>query len=227
MSGAFATELGTIGENEKRLTVDNFETAVSSLARRHRVLMLKGVIVGYPGSPGMGRSDYHSPAGIFTDIMAMNYEDPETPITLIINSEGGLVQTGLQLYDAIKLSKAPIRTIGINCASMATVLLAAGAKRYAFPHSRFMLHLLSGKFEGDYKEIDIQHKEIKKIQKTLTDCYIECGVNAGLKSKNPEVIRRRLMKDVDDGDLYLNAEEAIEYGLVDGIVTTEELFNNE
>lgn len=224
MSGAYAEELGRLPKDQRSLSVDHYESSTSILARKHRVLFLKGLIVGYPGGGNMGRSDHHSAAGVFMDIMAMNREDPSKPITLVINSEGGVVEPGLQLYDVIRLSKAPITTIGINCASMATILLVAGNERLAFPHSRFMLHLLSGGARGELKDVEIAVKELRKIQTMLTDCYIECGVKAGLRTKNKETIRKRLMKDVDDGDFWLNAEEAVKYGLVDRIVEPKDLY---
>lgn len=208
----------------KALSVENFEVSSSIIAREHRMIFLKGLIVGWPaGAPG--RQDIFSPSQVFMDILAMNYDDPAKPITLVVNSEGGLVDTGMQLYDTIRLSKAPVRTIGINCASMATLLLAAGSERLAFPHGRFMLHLLGGRSAGDIKELESQVREARKTQEMITDCYVDCGLTAGLKIDDKKKIRGKLLKDIDDGDFWLSAEEAVAYGLVDRIATTEELFS--
>ncbi len=220
----FSKQLPT-AEGGKPLIAENFETSISILARENRTLMLQGLIIGAP-DPAMpeGRSDVFSPIQVLSDIMAMNIDDPKDPITIIINSGGGLIEMGMMLYDAIKLSKAPITTIGMNCASMATLLLAAGSKTLAFPHSRFVLHMLSSGFKGTLNQVETQTKEMNRIHEMVTDCYIECGLTGGLKSGNPKLIRKKLLKDIDKGDFYLSADEAVKYGLVDGIVKPGDLF---
>ena len=189
------------------------------------MLFLRGIIVGWPCSASYpGRDDQFSPTAIMDSIIAMTVEDNTKPITLVINSVGGVTDEGMMLYDVIKLSQAPIITLGMNAASMATVLLAAGAERLAMPHSRFMLHLPSTSgMSGDVKEVELHTKEIIKMKDTLVDCYIECGVTAGLAKPDTKKIRKQILSDIDRV-FWIGAEQAIKYGLVDRIVIPSELF---
>ena len=133
------------GNPKEHVAEENFEYAQSFLARKRRMLFLRGVIKGIHGDPvSPGRSDQFSPMAIGDDILAMNVDDPKKPIHLVIDSPGGEIGTGLALYDILKMSAAPIVTIGASCASMATFILAAGNTRLALPHARFMLHLPEG-----------------------------------------------------------------------------------
>jgi ATP-dependent Clp protease protease subunit len=106
---------------------------------------------------------------------------------------------------------------------MATILLAAGKERLALPHSRFMLHLPSGGFNGEVKEAELRTREMVKTLHTLVDCYIECGVTAEVAVGNIPKIRKQILKDIDR-EFWIGAKEAITYGLIDRIATTDELF---
>jgi ATP-dependent Clp protease protease subunit len=167
---------------------------------------------------------------ITDDIMAMNNEDPKAPIYLVIDSPGGDVSAGMVLYDIIRMSKAPITTIAQNCASMATVLMAAGATRLMFPHSRVMLHLPSGAFQGDADTVEIRSKELTRVKNSLVDCYIECGVTAALppsKTGKPPAkaaIRKKILGDINRSEYWLSAQECVAYGLIDRLATSEDLF---
>ena len=209
------------GNPKEHMAEENFEYAQSFLARERRILFLRGTIQGI-GS----RSDQFSPMAIGDDIMAMNVDDPTKPIYLVIDSPGGEISTGFVLYDTIRMSVAPIITIGASCASMATFLLAAGTTRLAFPHARFMLHLPQGMMGGDPKEMKIHSKEFSRLRDDLVQSYITCGVTAGLKSKSPEAIGRKILKDIDR-IFYLDAEGAVKYGLCDRIIEAKDLFGNE
>ena len=209
------------GNPKEHVAEENFEYAQSFLARERRMLFLRGTIQGI-GS----RSDQFSPMAIGDDILAMNVDDPTKPIYLVIDSPGGEIGTGLALYDILRLSVAPIITIGASCASMATFLLAAGSLRLALPHARFMLHLPEGIMGGDPKEMKIHSAEFNRIRDDLVQSYISCGVTAGLKSKSPEAIGRKILKDIDR-IFYLDAEGAVNYGLVDRVVEPKDLFGNE
>jgi len=211
---------------QKVLEINNLETSAVMLARRFRVLSLHGQIVGWPVSVGggviIGRTDEHSPVRIMADLLAMN-RISDKPITLYIDSPGGDVDTGMALYDVIKASRAPVTTIAVSVASMATLVAAAGKRRLILPHSRLMLHLPSGGFSGDVKDSEIHAKELHRIHEMLVDCYLECGLTAGVRKKSPEQIKKRLLVDIDR-DYWMNAQEAMRYGVVDSIATTEELF---
>ena len=215
------------GEDYEILRVDQLEYSTLILARRFRMISLRGIVNGWPIPVGsgmeIGRKDEHSPVRIVDDILAMNLIDPKTPITLFIDSPGGSVDTGMIVYDAIKLSAAPVRTIGVSCASMATLLLAAGSERLAFPHSRFMLHLPHGSFQGDPKDARLHSKELDRVNEMLTDCYLECGVTAGLVGGTSRQIRQKLNRDINR-DYWMDSDEAARYGLIDRVITQKELF---
>ena len=216
----FRVPLG--GNPKENLHDDQFSYAPSYISRERRMIFLRGVIVGWPGG-NLGRTDQFAASQIFDDIMAMNIEDSTKPITLVIESPGGLMDVGIGLYDLIKLSKAPIITIGLGCASMATLLLAAGTERLAFPNSRFMMHLPEGGVSGDTKEVKLQTEEFERLKESFIDRYIDCGITAGLKGKTKKQLKKQILKDIDRV-FWLDVEEAIEYGLIDRVVTSEDLF---
>lgn len=204
---------------------DQFETAQTYLGRERRMLALRGPIIAAPG-----RWDQFSVTFIMDDIVAMNLADPEKPIYLIIDSPGGELDAGMMLYDLIKMSRAPIVTIGQDCASMATVILAAGHTRLSFPHARLMLHLPSMVFQGDSKLFEIRQKEMERLKNEMVDAYVECGVTARLdaEGKDPDgvtwpSVSQKIQNDIDR-ELWLDAGRGIEYGLVDRVATTEDLF---
>ena len=115
------------------------------------------------------------------------------------------------MYDTIKSLQSPVITIGEYCASAAAVLLASGSKRYLRPHAKVMLHLPAGQMGGDARDWDIQHKQMEKYRTTVVDILRECGV----KKSSEEILT-----DIDR-DYWMSAEEAIDYGLADEIMTKE------
>ncbi len=203
---------------------DKYEYSFNYLTREKRILFLRGVISSYPGGYS-GRNDPHSPTVVSDDIIALNMENTEEPIYLIIDSPGGEVSTGMTLYDTMKLSKAPIYTIGQNCASMATIILSAGDKTLMFPHGKLMLHLPSTQIAGDTKEVEIKTKEILKVKEDLVQCYIDNGVTAGVENPTQKAVRKQILKDIER-EFWLNADEAIEYGLADRIISKDDLFGS-
>ena len=221
------------GDPTKALSEDFTESSQQYLSRTRRVLILRSLVVGVPH-----RFDQFSPAVVMDDMLAMVHEDPTAPITLIIDSPGGNIDDGMMLYDFIRLSPAPVTTVGLNCASMATVLLAAGKTRLILPHSSLCLHMLMATVKGDIKDVQIRTKELERTMEELVSCYIKCGVTAAIgvpasTRKRPlsaaelvKRIRAKILKDIDR-EFYLNAEEAVAYGLVDRVVTTEELFGRD
>lgn len=199
---------------------DQFEYAPSYLAREQRILMLYGPLCG-----AVMRLDLYSLSTMCADLLAMNYDDPHRPIRLLIDSPGGLIQDGFMLYDLLRASRAPVTTIGLNVASMATVVFAAGRRRLLLPHSAVMLHLPAAAMEGSVQDINIRSRELNKVKDRVIDAYVACGVTAGLKNPQPDKVRKQILKDIDR-EFWLTAEEAVAYGLADGIVTTDDLFKS-
>lgn len=209
------------------LKSNQYEYSSDLLTRRGRMLFLRGLIIGYPPSPtNEGRDDAFSSVSIADDIMSLSIENPEKPIFLFIDSIGGEATNGFMLYDVIRMSKAPIYTIGINASSMATTILVSGNKRYVTPHSKTMIHLPSTMFQGDSSEMEIRNKEIAKVKEELVNIYIEHGATAGLKNgATHKQIKNKLMKDINK-EKWFSAQEAVDYGLVDEIITPEILYGN-
>jgi ATP-dependent Clp endopeptidase proteolytic subunit ClpP len=217
------------GNPEQTIQNDHLEFSSSFLTRKRRILCLRGVVLGWPSvSQESGRTDAYGPTFVFDDILALN-ELSDEPITLLIHSPGGDVDEGMMLYDIVRMSRAPIHTVGLICASMATVLLAAGARRFCLPHSRFLLHNLRGGAQGDPTEQMKHAKEMERMADSLLDCYLECGVTADVpytkKGKKPAArkIRSAMTKDIERFR-WLDAKGAVEYGLVDEIIPQEMLF---
>ncbi len=148
---------------------------------------------------------------IIAQLLFLEAEDPDKDIYIYINSPGGVVTSGLAIYDTMQYIKPDVVTICLGqAASMAAVLLAAGAsgKRFALPHSRIMIHQPIGGFQGQAKDIEIHAKEILKLKKMLNE----------ILSKHTGQSIRKIEKDTDR-DFFMSAEEAKEYGLIDKILT--------
>ncbi|HEC64447.1 MAG TPA: ATP-dependent Clp protease proteolytic subunit [bacterium] len=208
--------------NKEYLSDEAFEYAQTYLARERRMLFLRGPI--YPAP--FPRNDPYGPSLICDDLLAMNLEDSEKPIYLMIDSGGGLVSTGMNVYDYILMSKAPIVTIGHNIASMAVSIFIAGKKRLLLPHAQITLHLPEAAFKEeslDSKDMGIRAKQLDAIKDMIVGCYIDCGAHAGLKDKKRKQIHTQILKDIDR-EFNLTAQEAIDYGLADHIVTADELY---
>lgn len=123
-----------------------------------------------------------------------------------------------------------VGSIGVleNCASMATVLMAAGHERVMYPHSRVMLHLPKGAFEGDSETFEVRSKELGRVRDELVDCYVECGVTANLISKSGRrptkaKVRAQIIKDINRSEFWMTADECVAYGLVDRIATRADI----
>jgi ATP-dependent Clp protease protease subunit len=142
-------------------------------------------------------------------MLFLEYEDPDKDILLYINSPGGIVTSGLAIYDVIKYVKPDVQTICVGSAfSMGALLLAAGTKgkRFILPHGKVMLHQPSGGATGQSADIQIHAKEIVKTKRELN------GILSEATGKPMDVIE----KDTER-DLYMNAQEAVAYGVVDEI----------
>ena len=145
-------------------------------------------------------------------LLYLEAEGPEKDIRLYINSPGGSVSAGLAIYDTLRYIKPEIETICIGqAASMAALILSAGTKgkRFALPHSRIMIHQPIGGFSGQASDIDIHAKEILRLKGELNR----------ILSENTRQPIDRIENDTDR-DFFMSGEQAIEYGIVDTVITT-------
>ena len=154
--------------------------------------------------------DDHVASLVIAQMLFLEAEDPDKDIYLYINSPGGIVTSGLAIYDTMQYVKPDVATICLGqAASMASLLLAAGApgKRSALPNSRIMIHQPMGGFQGQASDIAIHAKEILKIKSKLNEIY-------AIHTKQPI---EKIEKDVDR-DYFMDAQEAVEYGLIDKVI---------
>ena len=148
---------------------------------------------------------------IIAQMLFLESEDRTKDINFYINSPGGIVTSGLAIYDTMQYLKSPITTICIGqAASFGAVLLAAGdkGKRYALPNARIMIHQPLGGAQGAATDIEIQTKEIMRIKKLLNEILV----------KHTGQPIAKIEKD-SDRDFYMSAPEAVAYGLIDEVIT--------
>jgi len=148
---------------------------------------------------------------VIAQLLFLEAEDPSRDITLYINSPGGLVTSGLAIYDTMQYIKPDVATLCIGqAASMGALLLAAGAKgkRFALPHSRIMIHQPMGGFQGQATDVDIHAKEILRLRQTLNEI---------LAHHTGQPIEK--IKEDTERDYFMGGEEAQEYGLIDKVIT--------
>lgn len=149
---------------------------------------------------------------VIAQLLFLQTEDPEKDIHLYINSPGGIVSSGLAIYDTMQYVKPPIATYCIGqAASMGALLLAAGTrgKRFALPNSRIMLHQPMGGFQGQATDIEIHAREILRMKETL---------NVILSSHTGRPLEK-IQADTDR-DFFMSGNEAKEYGIVDEVITS-------
>lgn len=148
---------------------------------------------------------------IQAQLLFLESTDPSADIQLYINSPGGVVYAGLGIYDTMQLVTPDVATICTGmAASMAAVLLTAGekGKRTALPHSRVLIHQPMGGADGQASDIEIAAREIKKLKTELYDII----------SKHSGQTVKRIEKDADR-DYWMSAQEAVEYGMIDSILS--------
>lgn len=151
---------------------------------------------------------------IIAQLLFLEREDPEKEVHLYINSPGGLIYPGLAIYDTMQLIKAPISTICVgSTASLATVLLSAGVKgkRYALPNSTIHMHPAGGGMRGYAPDVEIQARELLRMQKKIHE----------ILAKHTGQPLEKIAKDFDR-DYYMDAQAAVEYGMVDEILEGRE-----
>jgi ATP-dependent Clp protease, protease subunit len=146
---------------------------------------------------------------VIAQLLFLESEDPEKDISLYINSPGGVVNSGLAIYDTMQYLRAPVSTICIGqAASMGAVLLAAGAKgkRYALPNSRIMIHQGSSGFRGNTPDVEIQMRENLHLVTRLLEILAE---------HTGQTVEK--VKSDSDRDYFMSPEEAKAYGLIDEV----------
>ena len=147
---------------------------------------------------------------VVAPLLFLESENPDRDIHLYINSPGGVVTSGLSIYDTMQFIKPDVSTICVGqAASMGSLLLAGGAKgkRYCLPHSRIMIHQPSGGFQGQASDIDIHAKEVLKLRARLNE------ILAHHTGQSVEAIQRD-----SDRDNFMDGETAVEYGLIDTVL---------
>ncbi|TAF53138.1 MAG: ATP-dependent Clp protease proteolytic subunit [Sphingobacteriia bacterium] len=186
-------------KEEKATAPDFLNRKMEKLFFEKRAIYLWGVV------------DDKSAREVVSKLLLLEADQPGKPIQFFINSPGGVVTSGMVMYDTMKMISSPVSTICMGlAASMGSILLSAGVKgqRFIFPHGEVMIHQpsLGGYYQATSADIEIQASQIRKTKelgaKILAD---NCGKSV-----------EQIMTDFDR-DYWMNAEEAIGYGIVDGI----------
>ncbi|MDY6969097.1 MAG: ATP-dependent Clp endopeptidase proteolytic subunit ClpP [Spirochaetota bacterium] len=154
--------------------------------------------------------DDHISSLVIAQLLFLEAEDPDKDIYLYINSPGGIVTSGLAIYDTMQHVKPDVATICVGqAASMGSLLLCAGQKdkRSALPNSRIMIHQPMGGFQGKASDIEIQAKEILKIKQKLNEIY---SLHTGQSIEKIE-------KDIE-ADYFMSADEALKYKIIDKVL---------
>jgi len=152
---------------------------------------------------------------IIAQMLYLESEDPDKEIFFYLNSPGGLVSSGLAIYDTMQYIKPPVCTVCMGqAASMGALLLGAGekGKRFALPHSRILIHQPLGGFQGQASDVGIQAKEILRLKQDLNK----------ILAKHTGQPLRKIEKDTDR-DYFLTSEQAIKYGIIDEVIEKREL----
>jgi ATP-dependent Clp protease, protease subunit len=148
---------------------------------------------------------------VIAQLLFLDADDPDKDIYLYINSPGGIVSSGLAIYDTMNYLKSPVSTICLGqAASMGALLLAAGSKgkRFSLPHSRVMIHQPMGGFQGQATDIEIHAKEILKLKDTLNH----------ILAKHTGQPLEKISADTER-DFFMSGEDAMQYGLIDEVIT--------
>jgi ATP-dependent Clp protease protease subunit len=151
---------------------------------------------------------------IVAQLLYLDRENPEKEIQLYINSPGGEIYPGLAIYDTMQAIRAPVSTIAVGwTASLGTVLLAAGneGRRFALPHATIHMHPAGGGARGYAPDVEIQYKELKRMQDLL---HV-------ILSKHTGQTVEQIAEDFDR-DFFMDAQKAVEYGLIDEVLAAEE-----
>lgn len=171
-----------------------------------RLLKERIIFIGSPIDDNIGNL-------IIAQLLFLEADDPEKDIHLYINSPGGYVQSGLAIYDTMQYIKPDVSTICIGQASsMGALLLTAGAKgkRFSLPNARIMIHQPMGGFQGQATDIEIHAREILRMRENLNKILVK---HTGQPFEKIQMDTER--------DYFMSGEEAVEYGLIDEILTAQ------
>jgi ATP-dependent Clp protease protease subunit len=151
---------------------------------------------------------------VVAQLLFLEAENPKKEISMYINSPGGVVTSGMAIYDTMQFIKSPIATLCIGqAASMGSLLLAAGTPgmRYALPNARIMVHQPSGGFSGQASDIERHAEDIIKMKRRLNEVYVKHT------KKNYELIEKTL-----DRDYFMTADQAKDFGLIDKVIKSRD-----
>jgi ATP-dependent Clp protease protease subunit len=165
---------------------------------RERIIFLTGPVEDYSASL------------IVAQLLFLEAENPKKEISFYINSPGGVVTSGLSIYDTMQFIRCPVSTLCVGqAASMGSLLLTAGEKgmRFALPNARIMVHQPSGGYQGQVTDIMIHARESEALKRRLNEIYVNHT------SRNYEEIERALERDN-----FMTAEAALEFGLIDQVI---------
>ena len=165
---------------------------------RERIIFLTGPVEDYSASL------------IVAQLLFLEAENPKKEISFYINSPGGVVTSGLSIYDTMQFIRCPVTTLCVGqAASMGSLLLTAGAKdmRFALPNARIMVHQPSGGYQGQVTDILIHAKEVEALKKRLNEIYVK---HTG---RSYEDIHNALERDN-----FMTAEQARDFGLIDKVI---------
>ncbi len=172
-----------------------------------RLLKERSIFVNGPVEDGMSML-------VCAQLLFLEAENPKKEINMYINSPGGVVTSGMAIYDTMQFIKPPVSTLCMGqAASMGSLLLTAGAtgQRFALPNARIMVHQPSGGFQGQASDIERHAQDIIKMKRRLNEIYVK---HTG---RDYETIERTL-----DRDHFMTAQEALEFGLIDKVVESRD-----
>ena len=152
---------------------------------------------------------------VIAQLLFLESEEPDKDINFYINSPGGMVTSGLAIYDTMQYIKPDVQTLCIGqAASMGALLLAAGAKgkRFALPHARILIHQPMGGFQGQATDIEIHAREILRMKHELNE----------ILAKHTEQSLERIAADTER-DYFMSGEESSKYGIVDKVISQRDL----
>lgn len=173
-----------------------------------RLLKERIIFVNGPVEDGMSML-------VCAQLLFLESENPKKEISMYINSPGGVVTSGMAIYDTMQFIKPPVSTLCMGqAASMGSLLLTAGAagQRFALPNARIMLHQPSGGFQGQVSDIERHAQDIIKMKRRLNEIYVK---HTG---RDYETIERTL-----DRDHFMTAQESLEFGLIDKVIESREV----
>jgi ATP-dependent Clp protease, protease subunit len=165
---------------------------------RERIIFLTGPV------------EDHSASLIVAQLLFLEAENPKKEISFYINSPGGVVTSGLSIYDTMQFIRCPVTTLCVGqAASMGSLLLTAGAKdmRFALPNARIMVHQPSGGFQGQVTDILIHAREVESLKRRLNEIYVR---HTGRSYEDIEAALER--------DNFMTADQAKEFGLIDKVI---------